>query len=622
MQRSITTGALILLFISSILSAQNITVVPQQPVPLGATNIATELPLAASPRMRNTHVVPEPGTHLDKVANQQIMDRITAEKRAAIADGSYDTQSQSSRAVLDAPTLIRGYRAELSQGFPNDNEGACSPAGFFINTTNTAIKIYDPSGNQLINTSLVGFTSGLSTISNFRYDPRALFDPINGRFIVMMLSGSRPSNSEILVSFSQTNDPSGAWNHYAIRGNLQPGGVEVWSDYPIIGISKSDLVITSNMFDASDSFEAIGVYHMDLADGYSGSPLTNTSYIIGGNVFTVTPCSDQSDQPSDQFYLITKSGRPSGNSFIIYEIDDALKNGGTLQNGQTINGTRTYNFAPPAVQKNSNQLLSPGDSRMHTAYRRGNNLYFVFNTSDNNRASMYVGSIKLSQLGINFSRLSSEIISSDSIEYAFPSICYGGTTVGDDHSSFIFFNYSGQDFFPGTGVMYIDESGQLSQPLLISESRVPSGTSSTERRWGDYTDVSYQASGVAFGAGYHFEQIGNNTREATWVSQFIAPAPLNVSNDRPIAQAQPLTVAPNPVVAYTKFTFEVPTLGVYSATILDMNGKVVESLLEEKLSKGEASIGFYTGHLPNGNYMVRIQGDNSELFTGRFSVNR
>ncbi|MEZ4688215.1 MAG: T9SS type A sorting domain-containing protein [Bacteroidia bacterium] len=405
-------------------------------------------------------------------------------------------------------------------------------------------------------------------------------------------------------------------------GNLNPNNTQVWADYPTIGISNSDLFVSTNMFDSNGDFQSVGLFQMSLADGYAGSSLNSQSYIIGGNAFTVVPVNDESDQPDDKFYLVSRGNRTSqaGRNIVFYEVNGALANGGTLQGGVTLQARFSYSPAPPMAQNRSTVTLSPGDSRINNAFRRGSNLYFAFPTNVNSHSAIYWGSLKLAPLGINFSRLSTTVYTSDSLEFAFPSVCWAGDSDGDEHSNFIFFNYSGADFLPGTGVIYVNTNGEFSDPLLCSESDLPApgGNDPTQpRRWGDYTDISYQAGGVAWGL--------MTTILPTTVRRPL-PARFRFRRSAPLMQARapcclsPWLSAPIRHLTVPCSAFEVPNTGYYKVEILDMHGKVIQLVIEDRLIRGKAELAFDTQHMATGMYFVRVTGESNELMRGKFVV--
>jgi hypothetical protein len=91
-----------------------------------------------------------------------------------------------------------------------------------------------------------------------------------------LLFGSSVSyESEILVGFSQTNDPAGNWNVYTLNGNSFNDST--WSDYPIISLSDKDLFMTFNQVKDNVSwtvgFRQSVIWQINKQDGYAGTPL-------------------------------------------------------------------------------------------------------------------------------------------------------------------------------------------------------------------------------------------------------------------------------------------------------------------------------------------------------------
>lgn len=603
------------------LAAQEVQVMEHTWIKPADRVILGELPQGNDPYFRNTEKTPEPGLAHKNEAWKALERRMMVDKREAMKNGEYFQPIATSRSSAQKPFVIQSFVSELSQSHPNDNEGAVSPTGALISTTNTGVKIYDDSQNLLFETGLVGFSNSINTRTNLKYDPRTLYDAQNDRFIIVFLSGATPAQSQIVVCFSETNDPLGAWNVYALEGNLQPEGIDVWADYPTIGISKSDLYISVNLFEEDFDYQRVGIFQMSLENGYKGDPLNTQSYTVGGDLITITPIHDESAQLHDEFYFVTFGdiNSRSGRELTFLRVTDALANGGTLQSGTVFNSSNAYFPAPPMPQRDSDNMLSPGFGRVNNAFRRDESLYFSFSTGLFRRSSIFVGRLKLSPLGFEQSRLTSDVLMSIEIEYAFPSMCWAGDTDGEDHSLFIFFNYSGVNFLPGTGVIHMNTAGDFSEPLLLSESEIPApdGRNPGEpRRWGDYTDISYMGDGKAWGFGYHYPA---NEREATFASQ-IAISPVSSVDENTASLPEPVIISPNPVFERASFTFEVPQTGYYKAEILDLNGKVVSLVVEDRLIRGKAKLAFDTHHLSQGMYFVRVTGESKELMQGKFVV--
>jgi hypothetical protein len=188
--------------------------------------------------------IPEPGSHRAIEAIKQNLHKLRVERGVSAVN-------PTSGAV---PVLARNFQANPVSGTPNDNSMAISKAGIVVSVANTNVKVYDDTGKQLLSRSLALFASSLGNLTR-TYDPRAIYDPISDRFIVVFLVGTTHDVNNPIVCFSQTNDPTGIWNCYKLPGNPLPGDT-TWSDYPIVSISKDELFITFNLLkDNTDALD-------------------------------------------------------------------------------------------------------------------------------------------------------------------------------------------------------------------------------------------------------------------------------------------------------------------------------------------------------------------------------
>jgi hypothetical protein len=92
---------------------------------------------------------------------------------------------------------------------PNDNDMAISNNGVIVSTVNTNILVYSTetfSASPI--KSLAAFTSPINN-KHQEFDPKVIYDPYADRFILMCLSGFVDSTSQVIMGFSQTNDPNG-----------------------------------------------------------------------------------------------------------------------------------------------------------------------------------------------------------------------------------------------------------------------------------------------------------------------------------------------------------------------------------------------------------------------------
>lgn len=100
----------------------------------------------------------------------------------------------------------------------------------------------------------------------FMSDPRALYDPADGRFWAAMLQveGAQafgvaldcPYKSVYFIAVSQTNNPSGKWNVYEFNMETDVNGQKFAADFTQIGINSQAVYFSANNFGEQGGFFA------------------------------------------------------------------------------------------------------------------------------------------------------------------------------------------------------------------------------------------------------------------------------------------------------------------------------------------------------------------------------
>ena len=164
--------------------------------------------------------------------------------RAAWKNEAHKTENLSkTRGLAVNPSIVKGAQGNTSNSVPNDNDIAVSNDGKVVSVVNSNIRIYDDTLKSIFNKTLTSLVSSLG-VYTWISDPRVIYDPSSDRFILVCFSGNLSTESTIMVGFTQTNDPTGAWNFYTLNGNSFNDST--WSDYPIISVSDKDFFITFN----------------------------------------------------------------------------------------------------------------------------------------------------------------------------------------------------------------------------------------------------------------------------------------------------------------------------------------------------------------------------------------
>jgi hypothetical protein len=173
---------------------------------------------------------------------------------------------------------------------PPDTNGAVGPTRIF-NTLNNNYRVLDKATGATISTvSMWTFWAGTGAVQPF--DPKTVYDPYNGRFIVSAVTESFSASSSILIGISATSDPNGAWTLFRYLGcpnaSFCGGTPAWWADYPELGFNKNWAALTVNMFgNTTGAFQASHVWVFNYATLLSGVAPPGNVFVTGD--FTVVP---------------------------------------------------------------------------------------------------------------------------------------------------------------------------------------------------------------------------------------------------------------------------------------------------------------------------------------------
>ena len=105
-----------------------------------------------------------------------------------------------SKNVVPQPVQLKGFKANITQGTPNDNDIAVSNAGIVCSVVNTNMNILNDTGKVLSSRTLSSIAKGITNL-NRTYDPRVIYDPEADRFIFVFMQGSTSKDTRIIVCF-------------------------------------------------------------------------------------------------------------------------------------------------------------------------------------------------------------------------------------------------------------------------------------------------------------------------------------------------------------------------------------------------------------------------------------
>ncbi len=521
------------------------------------------------------------------------------------------------------PALVKGQSFPANSwnySTPNDNDMAISDSGMVLSVVNTNIFVRNVvTGTNSPFKSLVNWTLPINNLHQ-EFDPKVIYDPDRDRFVMMCMVGFTDSTSKMIVGFSQTNNPAGSWNLYTIPGD--PLNYGLWSDYPMIALTKKELFLSVNLLYNDSTWQAgfveTLVWQMKKDSGYAGLPLGSVLHhnikFNGKFIRNLCPAKGGSGLKGPNMYFVSNRNLANQNDTVfLVNVTDTIGAPSLTVTTQALISNQPYYFPPDARQTNTTQVLATNDSRNLGAYYENNKIHYVHNTKNplNNTATIYYGVIHspaAAQPTVN-----GYILPNDTVDFGYPNISYAGNSP-TDNTSIINFNHSSHQIFGGLSAVRADGAGNFS-PIL----RIQNGTTfvnlllSNQERWGDYSGSQrrYCTPGEVWVSGYHaypFNLSFPNAHRA-WVAQ-ISLAGVFTDNkqeiNEPTANAM---VYPNPTNDFFTVDLNLSKPEYLTFSLYDAQGKLVATLLRDWVKVKQNMFSFKTSDLSKGIYFLEISGN-------------
>jgi hypothetical protein len=541
--------------------------------------------------------------------NDELLEQIKSQKMLAKNSAAFKTNETENSAAAAAVTPVVGsnFLGNTNTGnSPLDNSIAISNGGKIVSVANNSIEFYNTSGTMTFTNTIDGFFND-PTITNV-CDPVVIYDSGSDKFIFFAQECSgASSNSNLLVCFSQTNDPNGNWWNYKLTGN--PVSNNTWFDYPKIAVSTNELYITGNSFSNSGTFQEALLYQIEKNNGFIGASL-NWQYWhnITSSPFTLLPVSNgQQGNYGPGCYLVATDG--SGASTIdLYDLTDDMSASNEQLNHYSIS-TTSYSPAADGNQLGTTRKLDNGDCRALSGFYLNGIIHFVFHSD-------YSGGYN----GINYNRLNvstqtntSSTFGLTNYEYSYPSVASFATTT-TDKSVMIGFGRTGSSIYPEVRVVNCDNSMTWGSSTLVKAGTGYSdytATGSNAERWGDYTGMcrKHNNSAATVWMNGMFGTTSNNW--VTWISEITGTG--GTSGIDNLSNSDNFKLYPNPIYQEFRTEFELESSSEINIDIYDIQGKLVKTLFSGSASAGKNQFTFNKSNLEIGTYFITITSNNKTL---------
>ena len=431
-----------------------------------------------------------------------------------IATSSFNGDNETESCSLVAPSDMG---VAVGDGKPIGAFG--SPAAV-LEVTNLCISVFDKAGNLQpgFPKSLVSLTFGLSG-TPFLFDPRALYDWVNHRYIVSFAQFDSTTNvGSIWVAVSQGDDPRSGYNIF----NITTGGTNILLDFPRLGQDRQAIYVAANQFNNFTGAYLGEVWLLlNKQAMYAG---TSFSTFVIKNPFGAFLDSSQpanvwglTDNPRAEFFVTSLNFFFGGgscsnvlvgcNGLVVWAISNPLfVSGGPAPELSAVFIPTAHNyFLPPhAAQLGSATLIDTGDVRItgEVSYAAGS-LYAALTTNNGSGAAGALLFKIQPFLNVNgnghctgtFVDLcpditAATIINESFLSYGSDSAYYPTQQPDPEGNVTTVFNFSGSGIDGSTA--YISQ--RVTQPpgtFVDTGFLLMSGQTNYEQgRWGDYTGVA------------------------------------------------------------------------------------------------------------------------------------
>jgi hypothetical protein len=351
-------------------------------------------------------------------------------------------------------------------------------------TVNSSIAFFTKSGTKqfqvpLDNTGAPGFFEPQGA-SNFVFDPKVIYDPRTGRFIVVVLEEYDASQTSYVdIAISDDSDPNGVWYKYRTSSVVTIGTTKYWVDYPGVGVDDTGIYVTGNLFGFASGFAGGWVRCIEKSSVLSGGTAAYADLnLTSGSSYQVADA-----WPDSRCVLVHRN---SSTLLALTAINNPFTAPAAVVKTVAVPSTAT---PPDAGAKGTTALLDTIDTRIMNAVIRNGSLYTCHTVSGSTRALARWYQINLNGWPATSTAspaltMSGNIAAASTTESSF----FPAINVNARGDVAVVHAASSTAIFPEVRVATrraTDPTGTLGAPVTLATSASsPSGTG--VQRWGDY----------------------------------------------------------------------------------------------------------------------------------------
>src|SRR5882724_838348 len=269
-------------------------------------------------------------------------------------------------AGFSAPSIVTNFPGIGQTAYNPPDPTIAAGASNVIAMVNSTFTIYTKSGGSAYTTTLANWFAPVNPPGT-PFQPKIVYDPNGGHWIMLALASGNPKRSSYLVSVSSNSNPVGVWFLWNLDAGLdQSTASGNTADSPGLGYDDDAIYITSNQYDSHSNFQYAKLRIISKSQLYSGSAVTwwdfwNQTDANGVSVFGWKPAQAQSTLKGN--YLVDTDA--SGSNYVtLWKVTNPLNtNPGPTLTRQATLAVQPYSLPSNAAQQGGIATINTGDCR-------------------------------------------------------------------------------------------------------------------------------------------------------------------------------------------------------------------------------------------------------------------
>ena len=280
------------------------------------------------------------------------------------------------RLSAPSPSPAQSFLAQLDSArngtstsfIPPDTAGAVGPTRL-MSTLNSNYVVQDRADGKVVaSVSMATFWASVGAAMPF--DPRVLYDPYSGRWLVAAVSDPGLADSAVLYGISDSSDPAGGWHLYSVE--VDPTG-STWADFPTLGFNQRTVAIGVNLF-TSDTGQYAGLAKLFALDypALKAGTATPTAIAVPGG-FTIQPAVTYS--PTESTLYLVEHGASGAGTYYFFSLTGTTLTGGNVLTNPL--GPWTLPGSGDLLPQLGGYPVDSADARIGNAVFRNGHVYYA-----------------------------------------------------------------------------------------------------------------------------------------------------------------------------------------------------------------------------------------------------